>query len=147
MENKKCQMCNGKNTTTGRYCNTCYGYLRNHPEGVYDIPEEGKITYTPNGDPICHICGQAHRKLGNHIKFKHNMNQIEYREKFKLYHNTRLSNKEYQKTMADYNKKYKDIVVKNNLIKCGKNTRINEEYDLKNKRKYGKPIEEVYINI
>lgn len=37
MKDKICEMCGGKNTTTGRYCNTCYGYLRLHPEGAYDM--------------------------------------------------------------------------------------------------------------
>ena len=72
---KQCQMCGGNNTTTGKYCNTCYSYLRKHPEGDYPLPPKGVIHYASNGDPICHICGQAHRKLGNHIRFKHNITQ------------------------------------------------------------------------
>lgn len=146
MKDKKiCQMCGGDNKTTGKYCNTCYGYLRNHPEGVYDIPEVGKITYAPNGDPICHICGQAHRKLGNHIRFKHNMSQQEYRDKFKLYRNTRLSNYEYQKTMSNYNKEHRNKVVLDNLIEKGKSTRITPDRVFTFKRKYGKPIPEIFI--
>ena len=146
MKDKICEMCGGKNTTTGRYCNACYGYLKLHPEGIYNIPEEGKITYAPNGDPICHICGQAHRKLGNHIRFKHHMEQNEYRDKFKLYRNTRLSNMEYQETMADYNRKYRDIVVKENLIEKGKGTRIIKGQEFKERRKYGRPIKEVFVD-
>ena len=98
-----CDICGNKNTTTGKHCNSCYAYLRRHPEGIYDLPKPGEIKYAPNGDPICHICGQAHRKLGNHIRFKHQMSQIEYREKYKLYRNTRLSNYEYQEKMSKYN--------------------------------------------
>ena len=107
---KQCQMCGGDNTTTGKYCNACYSYLRKHPEGEYPLPPKGVIHYASNGDPICHICGQAHRKLGNHIRFKHNMTQNEYRDMFKLYHNTRLSNYEYIENMSQINNKYKDKV-------------------------------------
>ena len=127
---KQCQMCGGDNTTTGKYCNTCYSYLRKHPEGEYPLPPKGVIHYASNGDPICHICGQAHRKLGNHIRFKHNMTQNEYRDMFKLYHNTRLSNYEYIENMSQINNKHKDIVVKENLIKGGAKTRITHENGL-----------------
>ena len=144
MPNKICDMCGGENTTTGKHCNSCYAYLRKHPEGVYKLPECGEIKYAPNGDPICHICGQAHRKLGNHIKFKHNISQNEYRDKFKLYRNTRLSNMEYQETMANYNNLYKDQVVIKNLIEKGKDTRITSDRVFETKRKYGKPIKETY---
>lgn len=146
MKNKICPMCDGENTTTGKYCNSCYAYLRKHPEGAYDLPECGVVKYAPNGDPICHICGQAHRKLGNHIRLKHHMKQNEYRDKFKLYHNTRLSNMEYQETMADYNRKYRDIVVKENLIEKGKDTRITSDTVFETKRKLGRPITEVFID-
>lgn len=140
-----CDMCGNKNTTTGKHCNSCYAYLRRHPEGIYDLPKPGEIKYAPNGDPICHICGQAHRKLGNHIRFKHQMSQIEYREKYKLYRNTRLSNYEYQEKMSKYNNKYRNIVVEQNLIKGGEKTRITSTRKFETKRKYGKPIPEIFI--
>ncbi len=145
MKNKICLLCNGENNTTGKYCNSCYSYLRRHPEGKYELPEPGIIKYSPNGDPICHICGQAHRKLGNHIRFKHHMQQNEYRDKFKLYHNTKLSNMEYQETMANYNQIYRDIVVEQNLIEKGKKTRITSETVFETKRKLGKPITEIRL--
>ena len=131
---KQCQMCGGNNTTTGKYCNACYSYLRKHPEGDYPLPPKGVIHYASNGDPICHICGQAHRKLGNHIRFKHNITQNEYRDMFKLYHNTRLSNYEYINNMSQINNKHKDVVVKENLIKCGVKTRITHENGLSGRK-------------
>ena len=146
MKSKICPMCGGENTTTGKYCNSCYAYLRRHPEGAYDLPECGVVKYAPNGDPICHICGQAHRKLGNHIRLKHHMKQNEYRDKFKLYRNTRLSNIEYQETMANYNQIYRDIVVEQNLIEKGKKTRITSDTVFETKRKLGRPITEVFID-
>ena len=73
------------------------------------------------------------------------MSQQEYRDKYKLYRNTRLSNYEYQQTMANYNKKYSQKVVKENLIEKGKSTRITSDRVFEFKRKYGKPIPEIYV--
>ena len=131
---KQCLMCGGNNTTTGKYCNTCYSYLRKHPEGRYSLPPKGVIYYAPNGDAICHICGEAQRKLGSHIAHRHHMSQNEYRDMFGLYHNTRLSNYEYIENMSQINNKYKDKVVKENLIKCGVNTRISHENGLSGRK-------------
>ena len=122
----KCQLCNQTILdTTGHYCQKCYNYLCNHPEGVYPLPQSGTVALAINGDPICHICGKAYRKLGNHIYQCHHITQQEYRVKFKLHHNTRLSNVNYQQTMQSYNKRDYKVVVQENLIKCGQQTRVS----------------------
>lgn len=140
---KYCKICNGILDTTGKYCQKCYNYLRNHPEGIYPLPPKGEICYAPNGDVICHICGMAYRKLGNHIRFKHNLSQVEYRELFKLYHNTKLSNIDYRDKMRLYNNRYYDKVVKKNLIEHGANTRTTNVTIPK--RKLGGYIKENYL--
>lgn len=142
--NKLCLLCNDPVDTTGKYCQKCYNYLRIHPEGVYPIPPVGEVHYANNGDPICHICGMAYRKLGNHVAFRHHMTQQEYRDRFKLYHNTKLSNNGYKELMRLYNKENYDIVVKQNLIKGGVNTRVSEDNNLPG-RKYGRRIKELYV--
>lgn len=124
-----CQDCGRLNNTTGKLCQACYRYYKLHPEGRYPLPKEGTVEYASNGDPICHICGEAHRKLGNHIQNRHDISQNEYRDKFKLYHNTRLSNKEYIEQMSNINNKHRDIVVKENLIKHGQNTRFTMNFN------------------
>ena len=144
---KQCQMCGGDNTTTGKYCNTCYSYLRKHPEREYPLPPKRVINYASNGDPICHICGQAHRKLGNHIRFKHNITQNEYRDMFQLYHNTRLSNYEYIENMSQINNKHKDIVVKENLIKCGIKTRITHKNGIAGRKFQHKVSQRILENV
>ena len=118
-----CNLCGEVSDTTGKYCQKCYLYLKVHPEGVYKLPPKGEVHYAPNGDPICHICGMAYRKLGNHIAFRHHLTQEAYRELFNLYHNTKLSNDEYKETMREYNKRDYDKVVKENLIKGGVHNR------------------------
>ena len=82
----------------------------------------------------------ACRKLGNHIRFHHKMTQNEYRDKFSLYHNTKLSNKDYRELMREYNKRDYCLVVKENLIKGGINTRVGK-YDIP-RRKLGGYIKE-----
>ena len=140
--NKNCPLCGGIKDTTGKYCQKCYNYLKIHPEGVYPLPNKGEVVYAPNGDPICHICGMAYRKLGNHIRFKHNISQTIYRETFGLYHNTRLSNDEYKCTMRRYNKDNYDKVVKDNLLKGGAKTRTSSTNVLPGK-KMNKKISEI----
>ncbi len=144
---KECQFCGGVNKTTGKYCNTCYGYLRKHPEGRYPLPPKGMVHYAPNGDTICHICGEAQRKLGSHIAHRHHISQNEYRDMFELYHNTRLSNYEYINNMSQINNKYKDKVVKENLIKCGVNTRISHENGLSGRKFQHKVTEKVLRHV
>ena len=144
---KECQFCGGINKTTGKYCNTCYSYLRRHPEGRYSLPPKGVVYYAPNGDVICHICGEAQRKLGSHIAYRHHMSQNEYRDMFELYHNTRLSNSEYINNMSQINNRHKDKVVKENLIKCGVNTRISHENGLSGRKFQHKVTEKVLRHV
>ena len=144
---KECQFCGGVNKTTGKYCNTCYGYLRKHPEGRYPLPPKGMVHYAPNGDTICHICGEAQRKLGSHIARRHHISQNEYRDMFGLYHNTRLSNYEYIENMSQINNRHKDKVVKENLIKCGVNTRISHENGLSGRKFQHKVTEKVLRHV
>lgn len=111
-------------------CPSCYAYLRVHPEGAYPQPDYGEVLYASNGDPVCHICCKAYRKLGNHIRFKHKITQEEYRETFGLHHNTRLSNQDYINQMRIYNIVNKETVIDRNLIKRGKKTRISKKHNL-----------------
>ena len=137
-----CEIC-GALKSRGRYCGNCYAYLRKHPEGRYPLPEKGTVAYATNGDPICHLCGEAHRKLGSHIAFRHHMTQNEYRDMFRLYHNTRLSNCEYIKNMSQINNKHRDVVVKENLIKGGIKTRSSKDNVLAVRKSQHK-IQEIY---
>ena len=151
--NKKkryCISCGDKiaDYTSGSLCQSCRTYLSKHPEGTYIIPGYGEVAYAFNGDPICHICGQAHRKLGNHIAFKHHMSQKDYRDMFGLYRNTKLSNEDYIAHMSILNDKYKDVVVKKNLIEKGVKTRMTTELSQSlEHRKYGEPVKKIYAHI
>ena len=129
-EPRVCKLCGDLFNHAGYYCQSCSAYLRLHPEGLYPQPEYGEVLYADNGDPVCHICCKAYRKLGNHIKFKHHITQETYRERYGLHHNTRLSNEDYINQMRIYNTVNKEIVVNRNLLEKGKRTRISETHNL-----------------
>lgn len=75
------------------------------------------------------------------------MTQNEYRDMFKLYHNTRLSNYEYIENMSQINNRHKDIVVKENLIKCGVKTRITHENGLAGRKFQHKVSRRILENV
>ena len=64
-------------------CGNCYQMFR-RSDGVYPVPPEGEIHYSPAGWPICHVCGIAIRKVVQHAYYKHNLTEKEYKKKFKL---------------------------------------------------------------
>ena len=139
-----CDFCGKEFFGAGFKCPTCYAYLRKHPEGLYPQPQYGEVLYAPNGDPVCHICRRAVRKLGNHIAFYHNMTQKEYREKFGLHHNTRLSNGEYIDKMRTYSIDNYDLVIAENLIEGGINTRTTHKNCLPGRKIGNNKIKLVY---
>lgn len=143
MANKCCVDC-GAQIERGLKCPSCYAYYRKHPEGLYPLPLPGHIDLAINGDPICHICGQAHRKLGNHISFKHHMTLNEYKDKFKLYRYTQLTNEAYKNKMRKYSKKYYRKCIKKNLLKLGKGTRFIQGREVEGR---GKHIKEFKKNV
>ena len=126
-EPRVCKLCGDLFNHAGYYCQSCSAYLRLHPEGLYPQPEYREVLYADNGDPVCHICRKAYRKLGNHIKFKHHIDPNVYKERYGLTHNTRLCNQEYVEKMREYNIENWDVVVSRNLIEMGKGTRVSKD--------------------
>ena len=121
---KLCKECGQEHTRTSAICQRCYLYFKKHPEGFYSIPPKGRLSFAVNGDPICHICGGAYAKLGNHIAQVHKMSIVEYKDTFNLLHSTQLTSEKYKTKMRTYTKKYYRKVVKKNLIKKGERTRF-----------------------
>lgn len=105
------------------YCQACYKYFKDGKK-IYPIPADGTIISNEDGEIICHECGKAFAKLGNHIHQRHNMTLNEYKDKHKLYHNDKLTSEDYQERMRKYtDENYRKVVIKN-LIKKGKKTRF-----------------------
>lgn len=121
---RTCTMCGLEHTRTAPLCQRCYQYLRRHPEGLYPIPSDGSLILASNGDPICHECGGAYAKLGNHITQVHHMTPIEYKDKHNLLHSIHLTSDYYKDKMRYHTKKHYRKVVKKNLIKKGASTRF-----------------------
>ena len=97
-----CRICNTPNRN--RLCQRCRRYLHLHPEGCYPLPPKGTLAFAPNGDPICPLCGEAHRKLGNHLAFYHHIPAKEARLSHNLQANTRISHQDYIQHMHNLNK-------------------------------------------
>ena len=123
---KSCTICGGSHKRTAPTCQRCYTYFKRHPEGYYPIPPKGTLTFATNGDLICHVCGGAYSKLGNHIRQVHNMTINEYKDEYNLLHSTQLTSEKYKTKMRSYTKKYYRKVVKKNLIKKGVATRFRK---------------------
>ena len=81
---KICTFCNrGTKRLIKGYCSACYQSIK-RSDGRYTPSPYGTVNYSPNGCPICHICGLAFEKLMNHVYYKHGMNEKEYKKKFGL---------------------------------------------------------------
>ena len=121
---RTCTQCGSSHKRNAPLCQRCYSYFKKHPEGYYPIPPKGVLLFATNGDPICHICGGAYSKLGNHIRQVHHMTILDYKDTYKLLHSTQLTSANYKTKMQYYNRKYYRKVVKKNLIKHGAATRF-----------------------
>lgn len=124
MKSRTCPMCGDVHNRTAPLCQSCYMYMRKHPEGRYSTPPKGVIAVANNGDIICHVCGYAYRTLDGHINQKHGMTHNGYCDKFKLYRSTKLCNKDYREFKSRLQQPYRDKVVNENLIIKGVATRF-----------------------
>lgn len=124
---KTCKFCgNPAPDNMQGYCQVCYKYFVTEGKDVYPIPQDGTVEYAPNGDCICHECGKAFRKLGQHVYYAHNMTSKQYAAKHGLKlrgsGKIRLSNEGYSIHMKNVQDP-KTISI--NLIENGKETRFN----------------------
>lgn len=106
---------------TRRICQACYQY--ENKGGIVHAPSpKGVIMFDENNNPICHVCGQAHTKLGGHIYWHHRMTTEEYKRKYKLNNKDRLTNLNYSNKMREhvYNN---PEVINQNLKIAGARTR------------------------
>lgn len=104
-------------------CQPCYIYIRNG-NTVFAPSPYGSIHHDQESKPICHMCGQSHVKLGQHAYYHHHITTEEYKERFGLNQNTKLTQKEYSNKMRDYVRHYSNLVISDNLINKGHNTRF-----------------------
>lgn len=105
-------------------CRKCYNYEKNHP--VHPLPEKGEIKMDSEGKLICHICGRAFKKLSSHAYNGHNITAYEYKKMFELNNNAGLLIESTKEKLRKHNKNNYEVVVKENLISKGKNSRFKE---------------------
>ena len=88
-----------------------------------DHPNYGEIIKTPDGRLVCHICGKAYNKLGAHVVQKHKITSYDYKKIFGLNVSIGLISDNHREHLHDMAIKNYDVVVKENLLKKGVNTR------------------------
>lgn len=116
-----CKKCGNHTENRFRgYCENCYNYYRN---GGTDnpIPPKGVVTRDKRGYIICHICGMAFKKLGQHAWNKHKLTAKDYKREFELCNNSHLTENTYAEKMSKLAYKYD---MPERLKITGKNTRI-----------------------
>jgi len=81
----KCDSCNNYviEVNEDGLCPDCAKYFE---EGgtVNPLPDSGEITHDDRGFVVCHICGKAFEKLGQHLKDAHSVTVKEYTERFDI---------------------------------------------------------------
>ena len=86
----------------------------------------GIIEYNDDGLPMCEICGKYFKRVLNHVRQKHGMNEKEYKLQFGFDLGTGICSKESselsrQRVFENYEK-----CINKNLLKRGIDTRFEE---------------------
>jgi len=103
---KKCIHCGKENTKiySDGCCQTCHLYVKRG--GIFHpLPNKGEVKLDDRGMYICHICGTAHDKLGEHVRRKHKILIASYRKQFEIKSTQRLTSDEYHDKMKEHNLK------------------------------------------
>lgn len=95
------------------YCGRCYQRRNNK---TYPLPPKGEIVLNEKGNPICHICGEAHRKLMSHVWQIHGMSAYEYKVEFGLDRHEGIMSEESAKIARQRALEHMDINEKNLLV-------------------------------
>jgi len=130
-----CEYCKS-NTYTGKLiwsskakkylCSKCYQRI-NRANFTLNIPSEyGDISYDEFNQPICHICGEGHKKLMCHVRQRHNISAYEYKKKFGLETTKGIMCNESVEIARQRNKENYNKVVLDNLLAKGKTTRFKD---------------------
>lgn len=114
-------------------CNDCYRLNKEHP--VNPLPGKGEILYDSQRRPICHICGRAYNKLMSHARLTHGISAREYKLMFSLSLKKGIVSPDTAEVLREHVRKNYEIVVSNNLVKAGSDTRFEKGYEGRTKDK------------
>lgn len=113
----------------GVVCDKCYQRERRSTV-TYPLPEYGEVGYSPEGKPICHICGKAYDKLMIHVYQIHGMSHDEYKKEFGLDLGKGLMSEESKELARKRVFENYDVSIAENLLERGKATRFEEGHKL-----------------
>lgn len=127
---KQCSLCGDiltkrthNNKKYGKICGKCYQREKANSK-IYDKPNIGEITYNEDGNPICHICGKAYKKVLSHAYHTHGILAYDYKVEFGL-----------ETSKGILSKESRDLILENNdginidkMIEAGKKTRFKKGY-------------------
>lgn len=132
---KKCSLCERteenyriiKSKKYGLICRRCYQRERKS-DIRYRPPEYGEIKYSPEGKPICHICCKAYDKVLAHVWQVHKLSAREYKRDYGLDVIKGIMSEESTEIARQRNKENYDLVVEENLLDKGEETRFKEGF-------------------
>jgi len=149
MQLKSCKHCGKSNVKiySDGYCQVCHLYIKKGGQ-FHPLPSKGEVAQDERGYYICHICGTAHSKLGEHIRRKHLIAVDEYKEEFGLCKSQRLTADDYHDKMREHNLRTNassnfDETRPVNKLKKGDAIRLGEERRLQEVIKLRKQSEEI----
>ena len=116
-----------KSKEYGMVCDRCYQRERNNPIR-YERPLHGEVAYSPKGKPICHICCKAYDKVLAHVWQVHKLSAREYKKEFGLDVIKGIMSEESTELARQRNRENYDLVVEENLLKGGEETRFEENH-------------------
>jgi hypothetical protein len=96
---------------------------------VYDLPSYGELGYSEDGKPICHVCGQAFDKVLSHVWQVHGMTEQEYKKQFGLETTKGIMSEKSTLLARQRNKENYAVVVEENLLVAGTETRFKKGSD------------------
>ena len=98
--------------------------MKYHTDVTDELPVIGELKKDRYGNYYCHICGKSFKKLMSHVVQKHNMTAMEYKRHFGLYTTKGILCEDSRRLARERNLENYGIVVEENLVDKGKNTRF-----------------------
>lgn len=114
-------------------CNSCLKLNIEHP--INSLPKKGEILYDSQNRPICHICGRAYNKLMSHVRLTHGISARDYKKMFGLSLKRGIVSPETAEVLRAHVRKNYELVVSDNLLKGGSETRFEKGYEGRTKEK------------
>lgn len=105
-------------------CSKCYQRCGQRKKVIqHDLPLFAEVKLDSEGNPICHICGYAFKKLMSHSWQAHGLSAAEYKKKFGLFTTKAVCAESTKELLRAAVSKHFTLVVRKNLFADGVRTR------------------------